>query len=550
MTKSLTFASSAALLLAGACGTVYAQSAAPQSASTAQSSPAATQASAPRFAIRGFNIKGNNPLDAGVTSQVLAPFLRSDATLETLQKATAALEAALRDAGFGLHKVALPPQEVGDTVTLEIVRFSLGQIEVAGNQHHSAANIRASVPELQEGGAPNFKKLAVQTALANENPGKQLSVTLKASADKPDQIDALLTVKDSKPWFVGLSANNAGNRSTGRDRSTLSTGHSNLWGRDHQFVAAYTTSLERSKDVKQIGLNYRMPFYGLGGTLGLSHTRSDVAGTFGNFTSTGAGKTTGLNYTWALAPEGGSRSFVSLSWDDRLFEASQIDGTPVGVDRRSRPVSVNYTRRQDGQQDALAYSVELSLNTGGGRGNSAQAYASEYSNPVTGQGIRTAAFKILRGNVNYTRMLGTSQWLWSARSGLQWSPDALISGEQMGLGGVASVRGAPDRAISGDRGLQASLELNTPELAPGLRLTGFVDAGWLSNRDADGVRRVSSDHLSSVGLGLRYANSSVGLSIQMDYGRLLTGSKLPLATNSSAPQKGDDKSHVSVSIRF
>ena len=56
--------------------------------------------------------------------RVLAPFLRSDATMDTLQKATVALETALRDKGFGLHRVALPPQEVGDTVTLNIVKFS------------------------------------------------------------------------------------------------------------------------------------------------------------------------------------------------------------------------------------------------------------------------------------------------------------------------------------------------------------------------------------------------------------------------------------------
>jgi hemolysin activation/secretion protein len=125
----------------------------------------------------------------------------------------------------------------------------------------------------------------------------------------------------------------------------------------------------------------------------------------------------------------------------------------------------------------------------------------------------------------------------------------LISGEQIGLGGVASLRGAPDRAISGDGGLQSSLEITSPELAKGLRFTGFVDAGWLRNLSADGIRRVSSDSLASLGLGLRYAHES-GVSINADYGRLLSSSKLPLATNSSAPQKGDDKLHLTMSVRF
>jgi hemolysin activation/secretion protein len=78
---------------------------------------------------------------------------------------------------------------------------------------------------------------------------------------------------------------------------------------------------------------------------------------------------------------------------------------------------------------------------------------------------------------------------------------------------------------------------------------GFLDAGWLSNRNADGKQRVGSDHLASVGLGLRFNHVS-GVSFTADYGRLITGSKLPLTTNSSAPQKGDDKVHLNLSVRF
>jgi hemolysin activation/secretion protein len=76
-----------------------------------------TAAPAPVFAIKGFKITGENPLGDGDTSRILAPYLRADANMDTLQKATSALEEALRAKGFGLHRVALPPQEVGDTVT-------------------------------------------------------------------------------------------------------------------------------------------------------------------------------------------------------------------------------------------------------------------------------------------------------------------------------------------------------------------------------------------------------------------------------------------------
>jgi hemolysin activation/secretion protein len=507
--------------------------------------PAAAQPS-PSFAIRGFNIKGDNPLSSAQTSQVLAPFLRTDATIETLQKATSALEAALREAGFGLHKVALPPQEVGDTVILEVVKFTIGRVIVTGNQHFDEANVRASLPELSEGQAPNFRTLAVQTAMLNENPSKQATIALK-EASESDKIDATVQVRDARPWFVALSLSNNGNDSSGNDRFTISAGHNNLWNSDHQAVLAYTTSLERTGDVRQWGLNYKIPFYAARGTLGLSATKSDVLGTFGSFTSTGVGRTAGVNYTIANEPEGGRRSFVTISFDDRLFGASKINGISVGVNRRSRPLSMSYQVKNASDTAVWAYNLELSANLGSGSGNTVAAYRSEYSS-TTGQGISSRSFGILRAGQQYTSSLGKS-WLWSIRSQWQLSNTALISGEQLGLGGVSSVRGAPDRAISGDGGVQANLEVTTPDLAKGLRVVGFLDAGWLHNRNADNIRRISSDKLASVGLGLRYGHES-GVSLTADYGRLINSSKLPLTTNSSAPQKGDDKLHLTLSVRF
>jgi hemolysin activation/secretion protein len=136
-----------------------------------------------------------------------------------------------------------------------------------------------------------------------------------------------------------------------------------------------------------------------------------------------------------------------------------------------------------------------------------------------------------------------------ARGSWQLSPDVLISGEQFGLGGLGSVRGTDlDRPITGDSGLSATLEIQTPELAQGLRLLGFVDGGWLSNHKANGANRLSSDRLASVGLGLRYTKDPVAVSF--DYGRIVVGSRVDPTFNSAAPKKNDDRFYVNVQLRF
>ncbi len=496
----------------------------------------------PVFVIKGFNVTGENPLPGSDTTRVLAPFLRNDATLETLQKASAALETALREKGFALHRVALPPQEVGQNVTLNIVKFVIGKVTVDGLKDYSEANIRASLPELAEGTAPNFRTLAVQTAIANESQGKNVQVSLK-EAEEADQINARVTVKEARPWNFSASLANTGSNSTGNDRFTLAGSHANVFGLDHSFTGAYTTSLERPSDVKQIGLNYRIPLYKLGGVAGLSYTQSDVIGNFGTFTSTGAGSTMGVNYNHYLPPNGGYRGYFGVSLEDKLFNATLINGVAVQSARRSRPISLSYNARVESDTAVWGYNADLAFNlANNGSNNNLTAYLTEDAR------ITTAAWKALRGGGNYLTGFGGG-WLWSVKGQFQYSRDALISGEQFGLGGAGSVRGTGERPIAGDSGLFASTEISTKELAPGLRLVGFVDAGLLANNNPNGNPKPAKDNIASTGLGLRYA-SPVGFSLTAEYGRVITGSSLPFAPGSGIPQVGDEKLHVNFTARF
>lgn len=540
--RRLGMLATAAALTLGTHGALQAQTTAVPAAApvAAPAAPVMTAPAKPVFAIRGFDISGDNPLPAGETSRVLAPFLRTDASIETLQNATAALEASLKERGYALHRVVLPPQEVGETVQLRIVKFTIGKVIVEGLQRYDEANVRASLPELKEGQAPNFKTLAIQTAIANESQGKQVQIALK-EAQEADQIDARVVVTEAKPWNFAVNLANTGSRATGRDRLTFAGSHSNVLDLDHQFTGAYTTSIEKTSDVQQFGLNYRIPLYRLGGVVGASFTHSKVVGDFGAFRSTGAGQTMGINYSQYLPPDGGYRSYVTLGLDDKRFDVSDISGTPIPgqLVRRSRPLSLGYTARVESDAAVWGYSTELAANTGGGSGNTLAAYRSEDPR------ISTANFKLLRANANY---LGgfAGGWLWGVRGQFQYSPDALISGEQFGLGGASSIRGTGERPISGDRGVSVTLEISTPDLHPGLRLLGFVDTGWLRNNNPNGTTKPSSDQLASVGLGLRYSIGSIGMAAE--WGRIVTGSVL--AANPAFPKAGDNKFHVSLTARF
>jgi hemolysin activation/secretion protein len=267
-------------------------------------------------------------------------------------------------------------------------------------------------------------------------------------------------------------------------------------------------------------------------------------GNFGAFTSTGAGHTLGLSYTMYLPPQGGRRSYVSLGIDDKVFDAAKINDiiAPGALDRRSRPISLGYTARTESDRAIWGYSTEIAVNTGSGPHNDLLSYQSEDPR------IDTVRWKALRGGASYTAPLART-WIWSARTLFQYSPDVLISGEQFGLGGFGSVRGTDiERPISGDKGISGTVEVTTPELLAGLRLLGFVDAGYIRNNNPDGLNKPASDRLASVGVGLRYG---VGVfAASLDYGRIVEGSRVPLSLNSNSPQRGDDRFYVNLSVRF
>ena len=204
------------------------------------------------------------------------------------------------------------------------------------------------------------------------------------------------------------------------------------------------------------------------------------------------------------------------------------------MSRRSRPLRLGYSMRNETDEAVTRYGMELVMNTGSGAGNDLASYQSEDPR------IATVRWKALRCSASHERSYASS-WVLGLRAHWQYSPDPLISAEQFGLGGLGSVRGTrEERPISGDRGFAGSAEVTSPALAQGLRLLG--------NNAPTTDAKPSSDIIGSVGLGLRYGAGA--FSFSADYGRLVKGSKVGLAVNSAAPQKGDERLYLNLSVRF
>jgi len=496
----------------------------------------------PRFPVSGFLVEGANPLSADKTRRILEPFTGAAVSLDGLQAAAAALEEALKVAGYGVVRVVLPPQDASGEIRLRVLTFKLGSVEVTGSRHFDTANVLRSLPSLRPGESPNLREIARNQAHVNEHPAKQVQVNMR-QGKAPDTVDADVSVEDSEPLHFFASLNNSGaaadsNSGVGKSdnwRLGFGLSHANLFDRDHAVTATWTTGPGFNSNVQQYGAHYRAPFYALGGTLAAYYTQSDSrAGTVAEFFQvSGRGRFGGLRWTQRFTSVGAWSHAGEIGLEDRLFENNvSFNGVPIGVDVRSRPLLLRHEGRFEGASYQLGHALEFAHNLGGGRANDDAGYAGNRAGA-------TSDWQVWRYNLQAS---GTvfSNLVASARLRGQWSSNALIPGEQFGIGGSAMVRGLEEREGVGDRGAVLSVELLTPPLAEGLHALGFIDAGWAKLLAAGGAPGLSRN-ATSAGIGMRWQWRRQ-LSVSVDWARV--------ASAGGDLRSGDGRLHASLAVKF
>ena len=495
----------------------------------------------PTLDIRRFLIDGNSPISPAETEKLLAPFTGDQRALSQIEKAAMALEKAMRDEGYVFHRVFVPVQKPKDgEVTLQIIQFTIGTVNVSGNENFSTENIRRSLPTLVEGSVPDIREIGADLTAANSNPSKHVTVTFRESA-RPDSVDAVLKVKDAKPltYFLGYTGNlpvNGRNPDDSISRITGGVQHSNLFDLDHVGSFSYTTDPTKLDKVTLLGVYYQFPIYGRGLNFSAYYTSSDVntgAAAPGGPDVTGRGQFFGVRLTKSLPRTGPLLQTVSVALDDKHFESNLPNTIPGLLDQNvgSRPLSVRYTFRREETWGGYGGNAEYAVNIDGGTSNNGANYANQVLGPAE---QKWQAWRFgLDGSYK------VSNWLYSGRFRGQLSTNSLISGEKFSLGGVNSVRGFADAKVRGDYGYLWNFEALGPEMfAPQLRPLLFMDGGQAKS---NGILSGVGEDLLSVGGGLRWAYEKMDFSADLAF---------VLKAETGSPISNPIRLHLSAFYRF
>ncbi len=502
--------------------------------------PAGIVAAPVLFHVDGFTVEGDNQLSVAETTTLLQPYTGDQTGLENLQAAAEALEQAYQERGYTFYRVILPPQTLeGGQVKLQVVGIRLGVVQVSGNQRDSREQILRSLPPLQTGKVPDNRRIARALVLANRNPARQTLISLKQGVE-PDTIDADLKVQERRPWTLFGAVNNIGSDTTGQVRMTAGGQYNDLLGYDDSLTVVYTISQQRPQQVKQYGVTYSVPLYPNASTLSLYHSRSDVdTGTIGDFTVSGAGRFFGISVNHLFLRRGAYAHEMTVSLEDRLFLNDAVFNNTVnlGVDVRSRPLTLSYQGRYQQQRLGASFYGSYVVNTGGGNRNNQNTYTLARAGAVSDWDL----FR-LGGEA---RLGFASDWEARLMFDAQLSHDALIPGEQFGLGGMHSVRGFDERALAADSGARLSAELWMPPVSfiKGLRFLAFVDSGY-KDLEATTAGETSGDLIASAGLGARWQWREY-LSLSLDYGHVINH-----AAQLAGGDRGNVKWHFNMLLKY
>ncbi|MGH8756185.1 MAG: ShlB/FhaC/HecB family hemolysin secretion/activation protein, partial [Burkholderiales bacterium] len=181
------------------------------------------------------------------------------------------------------------------------------------------------------------------------------------------------------------------------------------------------------------------------------------------------------------------------------------------------PASLTYFGNWRLPSAEVAFNTGYSMNIPGGSNGDSAAF----------QAARTGAtdtYHIIRYGLSALKEFTNDIRLRASING-QITPDALVPGEQYGLGGFNSVRGFHEREISNDSGYQGTVEAYSPDLGsvfhlPNVhtRLLAFYDYGAVSrNRALPG--ELQNEFISSTGFGIRI--NSKNFSVRADFAQVL-----------------------------
>lgn len=404
-------------------------------------------------------------------------------------------------------------KETAEVKTPGDLNVSVTEVVITGNKRMSEEEVRFLLPELKKE-TVNIRRLSRQIQMVNDTGSMKLGADFKPSGNG---YRVTVSVEEKKCEHVNVTVDNTGNYYSGDWRATLSYLATNATNHADSFGVAAVSSPGHWDDVKQAAISYRMMFPKEGGALSLFASWSDSnlgnvsVNDFYQYYAGGRGISVGAHGQKYFSYTSRNKDILDIGIEHKYYENDNQmvwGGAPIPFDYKYEVtmLSAAFIHNDRSAHHSFTYNLGLATNLGGDE--------TKYRQATPGSDKQ---FLLWKGGASY-QYKTKGDWLIGLRAHGQYTKDNVVSSEQLGAGGLYTVRGFNERTVSADTGLVGSFEVFTPEFIPNARFCLFADYGTLHNNNENYWR---SETLGSVGLGFRYSDVKNGLLLRVEYAKIV-----------------------------
>lgn len=466
--------------------------------------------------VERFEVIGSTVFSPEELALVLAKFTNRPISLtEVFQARTAITELYIKK-GYITSGAYIPAQTMqSGVVTIQVVEGKLEDIQVTGTRRLKRNYIRSRLAIATEPPL-NRERLLKALQLLQLNPLIQnLSAELTAGT-RPATSILQIQIQEAKSFSSQIVLDNRRSPSVGNFRRRLQVNQANLLGFGDGLSLAYTNT----DGSNAFDANYTFPLNSRNGTLSFYYgtTSSEIIERPFNFLDIqSASRYYELTFRQPVIQTPTQEFALGFTASRRESEASYNPGEigrigfpSIGADDegRTRVSALRFFQEWTARNSREVIAARSQFNIGLGA-----LGATINSNPPDSR------FFSWQGQAQWVRLLAPDTVL-LLRADMQLASTALLPLEQIGLGGLDSVRGYRQDFLLTDNGAFASAEVQVPilrvrEIDGVLQIIPFVDfgVGWNSS-DKDNP---NPNTLASAGLGLRWSQSD-RFTARLDWG--------------------------------
>ncbi|WP_313958328.1 ShlB/FhaC/HecB family hemolysin secretion/activation protein [Pseudomonas citri] len=411
-----------------------------------------TQPTAPAdtrcFPIKTIELKGADALSEGERQRLLAPFINRCLGVPQLNELLKVITDHYIEKGLVTSRAYLPQQDLSSGhLQVLVVEGRLEGLKGAEGSGLSERELAMSFPG-KPGELLNLRDIEQMVDQLNRLPSNQAQMEL-APGQNIGGSQVLVKNTPQKPWRVGLSRHNDGQKSTGEQQWGSSLDWDSPLGLADQLAlrGGHDAISDHQKTSRNAMLYYNLPFgwWNVSYTYSQSEYRALGQANGFNFKQSGDSQNHQVRVERVIHRDAVSKTSLNTGLaylrTNNFIEGSKLSGSSNRISEAQ--FGINHGRRVGN-----AF-VNLDLGAQNGIG-ALDAQGDHDPRP----GVPDARYRKYTATLSYLQpfqLWGESFSFSSLMTG-QRSEDVLFSPQRMSLGGLSSVRGYKDQTLAGDSG--------------------------------------------------------------------------------------------------